>query len=453
MTKVLFFLTFGFLIAMIATPWVIRLAQTGIGMDLPDGTRKKQVNPVPRLGGIPLMLALALGIVVILLLQPPRASEWFPILIGTVMMYGLGLWDDIHSLGAKKKLVGQIAIASLVTSLGLGIEKFSFGSYGTVELGPWSGPVTVFWLIAIPNIVNLIDGFDGLASGLGLFMSVTLGLVGFFSGHLGLAWFAFTMAGALLGFLVFNFPPAKIYLGDGGAYLIGFTIAVLSVSSSHKGSVAAVLLVTVVGLGLPILDTSFALGRRALRGFPLFQADDEHLHHRLEKLGISKRRILVGLYGICVVLSLIGLAIFWNQSHTVPIAIGVGVMFLIALGVVRHFLRIHSWRDAHHQMMRVLSRRQVVQYTLLQAKVLTLEVDRCESAREFWRILDQTVRRVGFLDEGETDNQVKIQLRQNGSKPWILHASLSEASATEWQRIAECFRPAYAKALAKWGGK
>jgi UDP-GlcNAc:undecaprenyl-phosphate GlcNAc-1-phosphate transferase len=384
-------------------------------------------------------------------MQPLRSFEWFPILIGSVLMFGLGLCDDIKPLGAKKKLVGQIAIASVVSWLGLGIEKFSLPSYGTIELGAWSLPVTILWLIAIPNIVNLIDGFDGLAGGLGLFMSLTLGLVGYFSEHLGLAWFAFTMAGALMGFLIFNFPPARIYLGDGGAYLIGFTIAVLSLSSSHKGSVAVALLVTLVGLGLPILDTSFAMARRALRGFPLFHADDEHVHHRLERMGISKRRILLGLYGICVILSLIGLTIFWNQGGTLPIAIGVGVFFLMVLGVVRHFLRVRSWQDAHHQMKRVLSRRQAVQYTVLQAKLLGLEVERCGTGQEFMRIFASTMRRVGFVEEGETENQVAILIRQNGTKPLVFHASLDEGTAAEWQRIAECFRPAYSKALAKWG--
>jgi UDP-GlcNAc:undecaprenyl-phosphate/decaprenyl-phosphate GlcNAc-1-phosphate transferase len=453
MTNILFFLSFGFLVAVITTPWVIRLAHAGVGLDSPDEGRKRQATPIPRIGGIPLMLTLALGVVIILMMEPLRAFEWFPILVGSVLMYALGLWDDIQPLGAKKKLVGQIAIAALVTSLGLGIEKFSFPGYGTIELGGWSWAVTILWLIAIPNIVNLIDGFDGLAGGLGLFMSLTLGLVGNFSGHYGLAWFAFLMAGALMGFLIFNFPPAKIYLGDGGAYLIGFMIAVLSLSSSHKGSVAAALLVTVVGLGLPILDTSFALVRRAMRGFPLFHADDEHLHHRLEKMGVSKRRILIGLYGICVILSLIGLAIFWNQGGTLPIAIGLGVFFVMVVGVVRHFLRVRSWTDAHRQIKRVLSRRQAVQYTLLQAKLLGLEVDRCERAEEFWHIVDQTMRRVGFVDEGETKNQVQIKLRHNGAKPWVLHASLDESTAAEWQRIAECFRPAYVKALAKWGAR
>jgi UDP-GlcNAc:undecaprenyl-phosphate GlcNAc-1-phosphate transferase len=451
MLQILFFLAFGFLVAVILTPWMIRLAHSGVGMDVPDEGRKRQATPIPRIGGIPLMFSLTLGVIVILWMQPLRSFEWFPILIGSTLMFGLGLWDDIKPLGAKKKLVGQIAIASIVTSMGLGIEKFSLPSYGTIELGGWSALVTVMWLIAIPNIVNLIDGFDGLAGGLGLFMSLTLGLVGFFSEHMGLAWFAFTLAGALMGFLIFNFPPARIYLGDGGAYLIGFTIASLSLSSSHKGSVAAALLVTVVGLGLPILDTSFALARRALRGFPLFHADDEHLHHRLEKMGISKRRILFGLYGICVILSLIGLTIFWFKGGTLPIAIGLGVFFLMVLGVVRHFLRVRSWKDAHHQMKRLLGRRQAVQYTVLQAKLITLEVERCESAQEFWRILDDTMRRVGFVDEAETGNQTAIQIRQNGSKPWILYASLDESTAAEWQRIAECFRPAYTKAIAKWG--
>jgi len=453
MTTILFYLIFGFLVSVITTPWVIRMAHAGVGLDSPDEGRKRQTTPIPRIGGIPLMLTVALGVAIILKMQPPRAFEWFPILVGAVLMYALGMWDDIQALGAKKKLVGQVAIAFLVTGLGLTIDKFSFPGYGTVELGAWSRPVTILWLITIPNIVNLIDGFDGLAGGLGLFMSLTLGLVGYFSEHLGLAWFAFMMAGALLGFLVFNFPPAKIYLGDGGAYLIGFMIAVLSLSSSHKGSVAAALLVTVVGLGLPILDTSFALARRAMRGFPLFHADDEHLHHRLEKMGVSKRRILIGLYGIFVILSLIGLAIFWNQGGTLPIAIGLGVFFVMVVGVVRHFLRVRSWKDAHRQIQRVLSRRQAVQYTLLQAKLLGLEVDRCERADEFWHIVDQTMRRVGFVDEGETDNQVAIKLRHGGTKPWVLHASLDEGTTTEWQRIAECFRPAYVKALAKWGAR
>jgi UDP-GlcNAc:undecaprenyl-phosphate GlcNAc-1-phosphate transferase len=229
MIYTLLFFALGFLVSLLCTPWVIRLSERGVGLDYAHETRKKQDHPIPRLGGMPIMLAISLGLIVILTARPTNATTWFPVLLGSLLMYGLGLWDDLKPLGAKKKLLGQLITACIVYSMGLSIEKFSYpGSTGSIDLGSWSLPVTVFWLIAVPNIVNLIDGFDGLAGGLGLCMAVTLGIVGLNNDQVSMACYAFTVAGALLGFLVFNFPPARIYLGDGGAYLIGFTIAALS---------------------------------------------------------------------------------------------------------------------------------------------------------------------------------------------------------------------------------
>jgi UDP-GlcNAc:undecaprenyl-phosphate GlcNAc-1-phosphate transferase len=395
------------------------------------------------------MLAISVGLLVIFVFRPSNATNWFPILLGSLMMYGLGLWDDLYPLGAKKKLAGQVFTATLVYFMGLNIEKFTYpGATGSIDLGGWSGPATVFWLIAVPNIVNLIDGFDGLAGGLGLCMSVTLGIVGLHNEQLPVACYAFTLAGALLGFLVFNFPPAKIYLGDGGAYLIGFTIAALSLISSNKGSVAKVLFVTLIALGVPILDTSFAMMRRALRGYPIFHADDEHFHHRLEKFGFSKTRILIGLYGICLVLSLFGLSVIWSQGGTLPI--GIGVLFLLALLALRYFHYLKSWDDVRRRLSRVVRRRRVVQYALLQAQVLDLEAERCKSAQEFWAIFEHTLRRVGFVEKGESDAEYAIEVRYNGSNPWMLHAPQHKGTHAEWQRIAECFRPVYAKAKLKW---
>lgn len=441
----------GLLVAVLATPCVIALSRRGIGLDCPDEGRKWHLHPIPRLGGAPLMLALSIGLIGIFFIMPGVAGEWLPILVGCTLMYGLGLWDDLVPLGAKKKLAGQIAIALLVYFLGLSIDKVSYpGNKWPVELGGLSLPVTIFWLVAVPNIVNLIDGFDGLAGGLGLVMSVTLGVVGLISEQLPVAWFAFTMAGALLGFLVFNFPPAKIFLGDGGAYLIGFMIASMSVQSSHKGSVGAVLAVTVVALGLPIIDTVFALGRRAIRGFPLFHADDEHIHHRLEQLGFSKRRIVVGIYGVCVVLSLVGLSIFWSQGRTLPIAFG--VMFLLAIAALRYLHFIRSLEDARARMGRVFSRRAAVRYALLQAQVLELEVDRCPTAEEFWPLFEHTLQRVGFLhpEDENIGMAVRIPMKYNGETPWVLLAPPHVGTEIEWHRIAECFRPVYVKAARKW---
>ncbi|MEI9896109.1 MAG: MraY family glycosyltransferase [Chthoniobacter sp.] len=405
--------------------------------------------PIPRLGGMPLMLAISIGLLVIFAVRPSNATNWFPVLVGSLLMYGLGLWDDLSRLGAKKKLAGQIFTASLVYYLGLSIDKFSYpGATGSIDLGAWSLPVTVFWLIAVPNIVNLIDGFDGLAGGLGLCMSVTLGVVGIHNDQLPVACYAFTLAGALLGFLVFNFPPAKIYLGDGGAYLIGFTIAALSLTSSNKGSVAKVLFVTLIALGVPILDTTFAMLRRGLRGYPLFHADDEHFHHRLEKFGFSKTRILFGLYGICLVLSLFGLSVIWSQGGTLPI--GIGVLFLLALLALRYFHFLRSWDDVRRKLSRVLRRRRGVQYALLQAQVLEIEAERCKTAQEFWSVFEHTMRRVGFVERGESDAEYQIEVKYNGSTPWTLHAPQHKGTEVEWQRIAECFRPVLVKAKQKW---
>ncbi len=443
------FFLLGFLISFLATPWVIRLSRNGLGLDHADQSRKTHAVPIPRLGGAPIMLAISVGQILILSFQPQHATTWFPVLLGSVMMYGLGLWDDLKPLGARKKLAGQILTAGIVYAMGLSIDRVSYpGGAWSVELGAWSAPVTIFWLIAVPNIVNLIDGFDGLAGGLGLFMAVTLGIVGLYNEQLAVAWYAFTMAGALLGFLVFNFPPARIFLGDGGAYLIGFTIAALSLTSSNKGSVAVVLLVTIVALGVPILDTTFALLRRAVRGFPLFHADDEHIHHRLEKLGFSKRRIVLGIYGVAVVLSLLALSIVWTQARTLPL--GIAFIFLLAVGVLRYFHRVRDLDELWRKMGRVFGQRRDVEYALLQARLLELEVERCTSGEEFWQLFHSTLRRVGFVEKPEPDGHVALHVKYNGSTPWTLHAPTDRATRREWQRIAECFRPAYIKGRARW---
>ena len=156
------------------------------------------------------MLSISLGLCVILFLQPDSATNWFPILLGSLLMYGLGLWDDLRPLGARVKLAGQIFTASLVYWLGLSIDKVSYPGGGwSVNLGAWSYFVTVGWLIAVPNIINLIDGFDGLAGGLGIFLASTLGIVALHNEQLAVAWYAFTIAGSLLGFLMFNLPAGE----------------------------------------------------------------------------------------------------------------------------------------------------------------------------------------------------------------------------------------------------
>ena len=263
--------------------------QQDVGMDKPDARRKLHEKPVSRLGGVAIFSALLTGMLLALQTEGITWERWWPIMLCNTLIFGVGFLDDLKALGAKTKLVGQVGTAVILYSLGVSIDFLSnpFGD-GSINLGWLSLPLTLLWLVAIPNIVNLIDGMDGLATGFGLFISLTLAFVGYISSQPDVVYASIVMAGALGGFLIFNFPPAKIFLGDGGAYLIGFFVASVSLLSSNKGSIIAGLLVMLVALGVPILDTLFAIIRRAVRGVPIFKADAEHIHHRLILLGDRK---------------------------------------------------------------------------------------------------------------------------------------------------------------------
>ena len=189
---------------------------------------------------------------------------------------------------------------------------------------------------------------DGLAGGFGLFLCLTLGVIGHFAQMPDVVMASAVMAGALAGFLFFNFPPAKIFLGDGGAYLIGFFVASLSLASSHKGAIVGALLVMIVALGIPILDTTFAILRRAVRGVPLFRADAEHIHHRLILLGFTQGQALLVLYISCAVLSLVGISILLSRGFS-TVMVGAALVIL-ALIAARYLGYVRSWRSVRQSV-------------------------------------------------------------------------------------------------------
>ena len=238
--------------------------------------------PVSRLGGIALAGALVVVVGVFSFLEPDfflKNERWL-VVPASLAMFGLGLWDDLFTMGARRKLFGQLLIASATYFCGLSIAHFRVPfTEQILDLGWWAWPVTVFWLVAMTNLINLIDGVDGLAGGICLMLMVLLLYVSANTGYAGII--AAGMVGALLGFLRFNFPPARIYMGDGGAYFLGFLIGCMTIASSQKGTLFAALAAPLFVLALPIIDTSLAILRRGLRGLPLFRPDRKHLHHRL----------------------------------------------------------------------------------------------------------------------------------------------------------------------------
>ena len=425
---------------------IVLSQQKGVGFDTPDGHRKAHEKVISRLGGLPIFLTLLAGLAFARMDLADFGSEWWPLLLCNTLVFGLGFLDDLKPLGAKWKLLGQIGAAAILYSMGESIDVISSpGGHGSITLGLWAPVVTILWLVAIPNIINLIDGMDGLASGFGLFLCVTLAFVGHFSGRADVVMMSALMAGALAGFLMFNFPPAKIFLGDGGAYLIGFFIASVSLSTSQKGYVAGALFVMTVALGVPILDTLFAILRRAVRGVPLFRADAEHIHHRLIMLGYSKGQALAVMYAVCALLSLAGISVL--VSRGMGMVIGASVLVLMALVAARYLGYIRSWTTLRQQWSEALRQRREVEFAAAYGRVLELEADRLETAASFAELLALSLRRIGFtLGDVECSSVLRIPLE--GGRIWEVGYS---GMATDLKRRRlENLVPGLNRALQRW---
>jgi UDP-GlcNAc:undecaprenyl-phosphate GlcNAc-1-phosphate transferase len=354
------------------------------------------LQPVPRVGGLALAAAFISVEVFIAAVWPEHRANTHerPVfLVSSLAMFALGFWDDIKPLGARKKLAGQILIAAAVCAFGIGIQRFKIPFTSTIiELGGWGSVLTVLWLVGMANLINLIDGVDGLAGGICLMLMVLLAYVGHQSGTIELL--VAGMAGALLGFLRFNFPPARIYLGDGGAYFLGFQIGVCSLISSHKGTVFAALIAPLFVLALPILDTGLAILRRGLRGLPIFRPDRKHLHHRMLGMGLSRRKVVLYFYAVTLIFLLMGFAAFWSRGQLVPVLMGMATLILLACAGGLHFSR--DWFAVGRIVGNSLEMRQEIQYALTLMRWLTLEGGRRQSAEEFWLDLVFAAQRLGF---------------------------------------------------------
>ncbi len=429
---------------------VLRKFKT-IGIDRPDQERKMHEKPTLRLGGLPIYITMMAGFALMALIKPRFLDEWWPLILTNTLIFAIGFLDDLKPLGAKVKLLGQIGVACILYSLGVSIEDLSnpFRGGAHFDLGAWSFPVTIFWLIAIPNIINLIDGMDGLASGFGLFLSLTLAFVGHYNSMADVVLMSVVMSGALVGFLVYNFPPARIFLGDGGAYLIGFYIASTSLLSSHKSSILAAVLVMIVALGVPILDTFLAILRRAVRGVPIFRADAEHIHHRLVLIGFSKARALVAMYSVSVVLSLIGITIFIRRGISLPI-VG-AALFLLGLVVIRYLGYVRSWRDLRAQIQLALKLRRHMLFAGAYARVAEWEAERCHSADEFVREIKHALERVNLNSEAGSDAMPLMVTLINGARCRLYYIPHPQKSVDSWSAKADAFAPALNCAIEKWG--
>ena len=350
--------------------------------------------PVSRLGGIGLAAAFAsVAILSLTVLGRPLTLEIAGVIGAALAMFGLGLWDDLRALGARRKLCGQVIIATTAYFFGISISHFKIPFSGRIiDLGFWSWPVTVFWLVAMTNLINLVDGVDGLAGGISLMLMLLMSVVG---GNIGcVSLEAAGMTGALLAFLRFNFPPAKIYMGDGGAYFLGCLIGLLTIRSSQKGTVVAALIAPLFVLALPILDTSLAIMRRSLRGLPLFHADRRHIHHRLLEGGLSRRNVVLGVYAFTAFFLGLGFIAFWCHGQYLPLILGIGVLAVLLVAGQLNFSR--EWFAVGRVLGNSMNMRAEIQYALAQTRWLAMEGTRGQTIGDLCEDTVFIARKLGF---------------------------------------------------------
>ncbi|MEC9488535.1 MAG: MraY family glycosyltransferase [Halanaerobium sp.] len=297
------FLT-AFMFTIFFTPSIKELALRWGAVDRPD-ERRLNSTPVPTIGG----LAIFLGFLVAVLISVPFSPKLMGIIMGGGLLIVIGLLDDLYELSAGIKLAGQILAACIALFYGIKIEFITNPLGGMFYLSYWGAPLTVVWIVAIINAVNLIDGLDGLASGVVTIASFTLLFVGWQEGQTFSVLLACAVAGSALGFLPINFNPASIFMGDTGSMFLGFMLAVISAEGALKSAAAATVLIPILALGFPIFDTLFAILRRHQNGQPIFEADCGHLHHRLLGLGLSQRQVAIIVYIISIGFGLAAIAI------------------------------------------------------------------------------------------------------------------------------------------------
>jgi UDP-GlcNAc:undecaprenyl-phosphate GlcNAc-1-phosphate transferase len=304
-------LLLAFLTAVLTTPLVRRVALRLKVVDDPRDGRRVHRVPIPRLGGIALGVAVTAPIAGLALwenqisdLMFDDARAMFGLFVGAAAALAVGLADDLFRPRATLRIGALCLIAAFSWLCGYRIELLDVPMAGTLDLGLLGMPVTVLWIVGVVVALNFIDGLDGLAAGLALIATLTMSY--FAWDERNLLWLTWTaaMAGSLLGFLVFNFNPASIFMGDSGSNLLGFLMALVALETSRKGTTAVALAVPLLILGLPLLDAALTMLRRALLREGMFMSERGHLHHRLLDLGLSHRRAVLVLWGVSVVLCL-----------------------------------------------------------------------------------------------------------------------------------------------------
>ncbi len=361
--------------------------------DQPHHTHTEKIS---RVGGVGIIFGFFISYSLLFILFDSKDNQslmHFSIFFGAFACFALGLIDDLRPIDAKLKFIFQIAIAIFAHESGFKIDHFIVPFFEwNLDLNNFSLILTIVWFVSIMNLINLIDGLDGLAGGIGFMLMILLVILSIEKGIAISTFLSLGMAGAILGFLIHNFPPARVYMGDSGAYTIGFVIAALALMNFQKGAVIAALLGPMIALALPILDVTFAIVRRGVQGLPLFRPDKAHIHHQLMRKGLSHKKTVLVLYGISLIALFGGILIFSNQGRYFPIFLGFAMVIVIfafkfygnsALSIKQLFFESFNARSETQNAIKL-------------SKWLVGEVERIRQAEHLWNDYQWILKKLGY---------------------------------------------------------
>ncbi|MBE6030304.1 MAG: undecaprenyl/decaprenyl-phosphate alpha-N-acetylglucosaminyl 1-phosphate transferase [Clostridiales bacterium] len=342
------FLT-AFILAFACTPLAIKIAPKIGAIDIPKDNRRMHTKAMPRFGGMAIFIGVMASIVLTTYVIFPMFCEAFlvkypqaelipqpvekmtGVIAGGILIYIVGVIDDLKSMPAKVKFLAQILCGTVAYAFGVRINfvaALGFADGHIFFAGIVSYIITVIWIVGITNTVNLIDGLDGLSAGLSAIASLCLAYTAYIHGSYLTSFAMLALAGGALGFLPYNFHPAKIFMGDGGSLFLGFMLATNSIVGPVKSATVMALIGPVLVLGVPIFDTAFAILRRLINKRPIMEADKGHLHHRLMQAGLGQRRSVLTLYGIGGVMGVAAVLFSRNLYVETLGLVGVAAMYI-----------------------------------------------------------------------------------------------------------------------------
>ncbi len=397
----------GVLATVLVTPLVMRLA---VKLDLVDhpSHRKIHARSTPLMGGLAIFIGMWVPIIALPfwsnLITESLKGKWSQFII--IALAGLaamlsGVLDDMRGLNANRKLLVQIPLAVLFSVFVAHFGSVTIPGLGTIEFGSWGIPLTILWIIGITNAFNLIDGVDGLATGVAFFVAITNAILAVMAGNQFLALVMLAMAGACLGFLRYNFEPARIFLGDTGSLFLGMTLATTSVITNSKSTVAASMLVAVIVMGYPVLDTLLAIARRSLRGKPVFSADRGHIHHRLIARGLNHRHAAIVAYIVCSLLSLLALAVVAENSMIMVLAM---IILAMVLAFGFYFLGFFSLFSPRRNSRGAKSQFKIAHHF---GEFLRAKMGQAKSFDDICSLVEQACQEFGI-------HSMEVELQDNG---------------------------------------